>query len=356
MNASHHRLEHLPPVTAIVSACAIAILLPTTALAQAPSASLPPPQPTSAASPASVVALGTVAPFFSTDLFAKDTGFVSDVSADIGDHVKKGQVLAKIDDPELAQQVVAAEAGTAARRQQAAAAEAAVLQARAALEVARHQLLSLEAEDRLMHVTLERQEQLFAANGATQQQMDEVRARAEIAHAALGTASARIVGAEADLQTAHAARSVADAQIVVADAEAQRVRSLLQYTQIVSPFDGVITHRAVSPGDLAQASSASHNSSMFTCQKIDVVRVTCDVPESAVASVRPGTPAEVRLLGIGGKPLTGTVTRISIALDPTTRTMRAEIDLPNPDEHLHPGMYAQVTLTLQPPAQPAAAQ
>ena len=93
------------------------------------------------------------------------------------------------------------------------------------------------------------------------------------------------------------------------------------------------------------ATSTRPTTPLFTCQKTDVVRVFAEVPETNAAAIRPGWAAEVRLYGPTGQTLRNTVTRVSGALDPTTRTMRVEIDLPNPDESLLPGMYAQVTLS-----------
>jgi RND family efflux transporter MFP subunit len=140
--------------------------------------------------------------------------------------------------------------------------------------------------------------------------------------------------AEADLQAAHA--------------EVNRLQALLEYDKIVAPFDGLVTRRLVNPGDLVQAAAATRTDPLFTCQKIDVVRVFADAPEASASAIRPGTRAEVKLYGAGGMTVVGSVTRVAIALDPSTRTMHVEIDLPNPDEKLQPGMYAQVTLGIKP--------
>ncbi len=96
-----------------------------------------------------------------------------------------------------------------------------------------------------------------------------------------------------------------------------------------------------------QAATATRTAPLFTCQKIDVVRVFADAPEASVAGIRPGLAAEVKLFGAAGITVQGSVTRIAKALDPATRTKRIEIDVPNPDAKLLPGMYAQVTLEAQ---------
>ena len=108
------------------------------------------------------------------------------------------------------------------------------------------------------------------------------------------------------------------------------------------------TRRLVNPGDLVQAATATRTAPLFTCQQIDVVRVFADAPEASAAAVRPGTRAEVKLFDVGETTIQGSVTRVATALDPSTRTMRVEIDLPNPDEKLQPGMYARVTLGVEP--------
>jgi len=266
--------------------------------------------------PATVTAPAAVQAFFTTDLYAKDSGYLSRVNSDIGDHVQAGQVLALIDDPEL--------------QAQSDKAHAAVQQARAALEVTKRQLVGLQADRTLQSLTLRRQKELFAGRAATAQSLDEANAKQQAADANAETGRARIASAQADLQGA--------------DAEAQRVQALLQYTRIVAPFSGVVTRRLVNPGDLVQAATASRTAPLFTVQQLDTVRVFAEVPEASATDVRPGRPVTVKLYQMPGHVVQGTVTRIASALDPATRTMRVEIDLPNPGGTFLPGMYAQVTI------------
>jgi multidrug efflux pump subunit AcrA (membrane-fusion protein) len=299
---------------------------------------------------ASIVVPGSVAAFYAADLYAKDSGYLSDVKVDIGDHVKKGDLLAVIDDPELQQQLSSTQALLAAKQEQAKAAESGVQQSKALLDVAKRQLAALQAERDLAQATLKRQEELFKEKAATNQQMDEMRAKAQVAGAAADVGEAKIASAEADVHAAEAARAVAAAQVQVTSADLDRIRTLLGYTKVIAPFDGVITRRLVSPGDLVQSAITNRNVPLFTCQKVDVVRVFCDVPEGSASAMRAGLKAEVRLSGNAAKPIPATVARVSGAMDPATRTMRIEIDLPNPDAAMRPGMYAQVTLSLQPAA------
>jgi len=268
-----------------------------------------------------IVVPATVQAFFITDLYAKDSGYVSQINNDIGDHVKKGQVLAVIYNPELQAQFDKA--------------QAAVQQAKATLEVAKRQLAGMQADLVLQQVTLKRQKELFAGKAATPQTLDEAQAKADVSGANLATGKAKIVLAEADIQAAKA--------------EADRLHALLQYDKIVAPFDGVVTRRQVNLGDLVQAATSTRTAPpLFSVEEIDVLRVFAIVPEAHAGAVTPGLAAEVKFPGTAGVTVRGAVTRIANAVDPSTRTMRVEIDLPNHDETLIPGVYAQVTLGVEP--------
>jgi RND family efflux transporter MFP subunit len=209
-----------------------------------------------------------------------------------------------------------------------------VEQTQADIEVAKRQLAAMQADLTLQQVTLKRQQQLFAGKASTAQTLDEARAKEGVSSANLESGKARIKLAEANFEAAKA--------------EAKRLQALLQYDKIVAPYDCVVTRRLVNPGDLVQAATSTRTAPLFTCQEIDMVRVFADAPEANAEGIHPGLPAEVRLYGEAPLTIRGTVTRIATALDPATRTMRVEIDLPNHDEKLLPGMYAQVTLRTAP--------
>lgn len=314
----------------------------------APSGPSPQTQPSGAAS-GSVVVIATVDAFWSADQYAKTAGYVSDVKHDIGDRVKKGEVLAVLHVPELEKNLVQAQAGVAARQQMRKASEAAVAQAQQALAVAKSQLEGYQADLFLAEVTLKRQEELSAGKAATAQQLDDARAKAKVMQANVAMGEAKVNSAQTDIQAAEANRDVAAAQVDVAEAQVQEIQALLEYTQIIAPFDGLVTRRQVSPGDLVQAAAANRTTPLFTVQRLDIVRVFCDVPEAQVAGISIGGEADVKLYGLAGQVLKGKVTRLANAIDPASRTMRTEIDLPNPSGLLRSGMYAQVTIKLQPP-------
>jgi RND family efflux transporter MFP subunit len=265
----------------------------------------------------------TLAAFEEADLFAKVSGYLSDVRVDIGDHVKAGQVLAVIDVPELKQQLAEAEAQLESKK--------------SSLESARSQVDHAKANLFLQTALAKDRDQLGEGrNFISSQTLDQVHANADIARA--------------DLRVAEANRALAANEIDVAAATMERIKALLAYTQIVAPFDGVVARRFVNRGDLVQAATATRTTpsagSLFTVQRIDTIRVFCDVPEDDVPYLHVGDPAIVEPAGFDGKPFIGKVTRFSLRLDPETRNMRTEIDLPNPKERLYPGTYAVVSLEM----------
>jgi RND family efflux transporter MFP subunit len=265
----------------------------------------------------------TLEAFEETDLFAKVSGYLSDIRVDIGDHVKAGQVLAVIDLPEMKQELSEAKAQLESKR--------------SSLESARRQLDHNKADVALQNALAKDREQLGEGRQfISDRTLDQVHANADIAKADLGVAEAN--------------RDLAANQVDVAAATVEKIKTLLAYTQIVAPFDGVVARRQVNRGDLVQAATATRTTpsagSLFTIQRIDTIRVFCDVPENDVPHLHVGDPAIVKPSGFDGKPFIGKVTRFSLRLDPETRNMRTEIDLPNPEERLYPGTYAEVSLEM----------
>src|SRR6516164_2754746 len=254
----------------------------------------------------------TLAAFEKADLFAKVTGYLSDVRVDIGDHVKAGEVLAVIDIPELEQQLDEDQAQLASKQ--------------SALVTARLQVDHDRANRALQDITLKRNEVLLKDQWVPAQTVDQNRADAAVARANVGVAKAN--------------RTLAAHQIDLAAATVEKTKTLLAYSQIVAPFDGVVARRLVNRGDLVQPPTGTLMTPLFRVQRIDTIRVFCDVPENDVSQLHVGDPAIVKPFGFDGKPFVGKVTRFSLRLDPETRNMRTEIDLPNPEERLYPGMYA----------------
>jgi RND family efflux transporter MFP subunit len=156
--------------------------------------------------------------------------------------------------------------------------------------------------------------------------------------------------AKADLGAAEANRALAANQVDVAAATVEKTKTLLAYTQIVAPFDGVVARRQVNRADLVQGATATRTmpsaGSLFTVQRIDVISGVLRCSGKRCTPPHLGAPAIVKSSGFDGKSFVGKVTRFSLRLDPETRNMRTEINLPNSDERLYPGMYAEVSLEM----------
>src|SRR5713101_7877029 len=249
----------------------------------------------------------SVEAFATARLYAKVAGYLDKISVDIGDWVTKGQVLAVLDVPEMAMEYT---------------------QAEAELAEAKAQQVKAQADYSLQKVVLERSKTLRAREAITPQQLDEATAKCEVAAAEVTLVHSRIDNARARLG---------------------KLKTLMEYTKITAPFEGIVTERFVDPGALIQAATtASVNvSPMVTVQRADIVRVFVDVPESEVPAVDRGDPVTLVLSALPEKKFAGAVTRFASALHPSTRTMKVEIDFPNPEGLLRPGMYGNLTLNLE---------
>lgn len=249
---------------------------------------------------------GSVEAFEKAKLYAKVAGYLETIHVDIGDRVKKGQVLAVLDVPEMTMEYAQAEAG---------------------LAEAKAQHAKAQADYALQRVMLERSKTLREREAITQQDLDEAKAKYEVAAAGVRLAQARIENAQAHLG---------------------KLKTLMEYAKIRAPFDGIVTERFVDPGALIQtATSASNVSPVVTAQRVDTVRVFVDVPEPDVPAVDQGDPATLVLSALPQKKFEGVVTRFASALDPSTRTMKVEVDFPNSEGLLRPGMYGNMTLALE---------
>jgi RND family efflux transporter MFP subunit len=129
--------------------------------------------------------------------------------------------------------------------------------------------------------------------------------------------------------------------------ELRRAEILADYTRLRAPFDGVITARNVDEGDFVQNSSSGQTRPLMTLAVVDRITIVLEVPERQSPFVRVGTEAVMHVDALKGQVIRAGVTRVSPALDPVSRTRRVEIDVENKEHKLLPGMYGQVTLTLQ---------
>ena len=165
-----------------------------------------------------------------------------------------------------------------------------------------------------------------------------------IAQQELDDANAKDRASEAQVDAAKSALAAARQQLEVAKANQQHYSALSDYTHIVAPYDGVVTWRYADTGSLVQAGTSSANGEpVVTVAQVNLLRLRIPVPESIAAKVRIGDTADVKVQATG-ENFTGKVARFTDALDTSTRTMQVEIDVPNPNYHLQPGMYADVVL------------
>lgn len=260
-------------------------------------------------------------PYQEVDVMAKVAGYVRSIGVDIGDHVRTGAVLATLEVPEVQDDVAKAKAGVAGAEANIVTAQAAVQRAQAAANIA---ALSFK---RIQDVSTR------DPGLVPKQEVDVAQSRQM----------------EAAAQLASATSSLRAAQESKAEAESEygRATTMLQYATIRAPFNGVVTKRFADTGSMIQAGTTSQTQAMpvVTLAQDDPLRLILPVPVSDVAGIRDGEPVDVNVVSLG-RSLRGTVTRYADSVQMATRTMDAEVDVPNADGSLIPGMYAEVHLHL----------
>ena len=301
---------------------------------------------------------GQVEAFEVTSVYANVVGYVRSWDVNIGAKVKKGQVMAELALPEVEAEaelkramVKQAEAQRDQSRAAVRVAEADVVSAQARVAAARAGIKRAEADLARWKSEYDRVGQLFRERAQTGSLHDETRNKLSSAEAARDEIDAQVKTAEASLTQSRAgldkARSdlaAAESGIAVARSDVRRVEALLGYAKIVAPYDAVVTRRNVDTGHLTMA--GAQGEPLFVVARSDVVTVTVGVPEMYAAAVDPGDPAVIRLQAVPGRAFEGKVSRTAYSLDTRSRTLRTEIDLPNPDGTLHPGLYAYVSLAV----------
>ncbi|MDI1433661.1 efflux RND transporter periplasmic adaptor subunit [Polyangium sorediatum] len=257
--------------------------------------------PKATSSDRSLVLPGSIRPLEETVVYPRVNGYVRKWNVDIGDKVTEGQVLAEIDTPELDRELT---------------------QANAELTQARAALLRAEASRDLSKSNLARYEKLVPAGVASQEDLDQRQGQARVDAASV---------------------TVAQASITSASANIQRIRDLKGFAKIVAPFAGTVVSRSIDRGALV---SSGNGTPLFRIAATDPVRVFVGVPQDIAPSVKANAKAMVSVREFAGQNFEGTVARTSGALEAATRTMNTEVRVPNPDNKLLSGMYAEVSLTL----------
>jgi RND family efflux transporter MFP subunit len=248
---------------------------------------------------------GETAAWYESTIYARVNGYVAKWHVDIGDHVGAGQLLATIDTPELDAEWVAAQAK---------------------LRVAQAEVKVREADAVFAASTYERWRD--SPKGVVSEQEREDKKA--------GDASAA-----AQLEAARA-------QVNLEQADVDRLSAFEQFKRVTAPYAGTITERRIDIGNLVTAGSTGNTTPLYRMAQDDPIRVFVDVPQSAAASLmKPGVAARISGADLSGRTISATITRTSDAIDPKARTFRAELDIPNHDRRLVPGLYVQVGFALQ---------
>ena len=258
-------------------------------------------------------------PFQQIDVYAKESGFVKTLSVDYGTHVTQGQVMAVLEIPELQMQLAEDQADIKDAQSQ---------MARAANELQR-----VQAQQKVAHLEFTRLDSVARSRpGLVAQQEVDDRQGEDLA-------------AEAQVAAAQSALQSAQSELNRAQARQRRDQALFDYTKIVAPFPGVVTKRYANLGTLLQSGMNSSTQAMPLVQlsEDDLFRLVIPVSESYAPDIHLGDPVNVRV-PVLQRDFTGHVARFSFDLDETTRTMHTEVDVPNPQRVLMPGMYAEATV------------
>lgn len=243
-------------------------------------------QPKAAPPQEEIVLPSSLEAFTESPIYARTNGYLAHWYKDIGSKVQKGTLLADIETPEIDQEL---------------------MQARAARDQA-------EAQLRLAKTSADRWETLRKMDAVAQQETDERSSGYTQGQAALASATANV----------------------------RRLEQLESFKHVYAPFAGTITKRNTDIGALINAGNSGMNQELFVVALVNPIRVYVDVPEIYAPSVRRGVNASIELPSLPGQRFTGSVARTADAIDPGTRTLRTEIDVPNSDGKLLPGSYAQV--------------
>jgi RND family efflux transporter MFP subunit len=254
------------------------------------------------------------------DVMAKVAGYIKKIYVDVGDRVEANQVLATLEIPEMGDDLKRAQAAVVRSQAEVARANDELTRAEAA-----HQIADLSFQR--LSAVLDKKPGLIA-----QQEIDD--------------AHSKDLVAEAQVSAAKSALAVAREQVQVNLAESRKVETLIAYTRVTAPFAGVVTKRFADTGSMIQAGTASQTQAMpvVRISENSTLRLIVPVPESAVPGVHVGQQVEVRVPTLN-RSFPGQVARFADKVAPATRTMDTEVDVPNPNRILIPGMYAEVDLT-----------
>ena len=261
-------------------------------------------------------------PFQEIDVYAKESGYVQKLNVDYGTRVRQGQVLATLEIPELQAQLQQDRAE--------------ITNASDQVVRAQHELDRDQAQYKALHLEYTRLDGVFQTQPGivAQQEVDN--------------AQAKDLAASAQVDAGKAALEAAQSQLAAMKAKLIHDQTLFDYSRITAPFSGVVTQRYANLGTLVQAGTGSSTQALpiVRLSEDDLFRLVIPVPEAYVRYIRVGDPVNVRVPSLN-RSFPGKVTRFSVDVRQDTRTMHTEVDVPNPDRVLLPGLYAEADVSLE---------
>ena len=264
---------------------------------------------------------GQLQPYQLIDVHAKVSGYVRHIYVDIGDRVHAGQTLAVLEVPELNAQYRGSQSEQQRSKEQ--------------IRIAQHEISRAEASHAALQSNYDRLLQASKAQPGliAEQELDDARAKAD--------------ASQAQVDTARSTLSAAQQQSDVAKADMERVGAMQAYTTITAPLSGVVIWRYADTGALIQAGTASDSQSLplVKLSQSDLLRLRLPIPEDAVGYIHEGDTVQIRVDALH-RSLTGRIVRFTRNVSLDTRTMQTEIDVPNKDLSLIPGMYANTYVQL----------
>jgi HlyD family secretion protein len=295
---------------------------------------------------------GFIQAFERTPIVSKLPGYVLKWNVDRGDVVHKDEVLAELWVPDMVSELKLKGAQVEQAQKSLAMARDRVTSAKARVQEAVAGVGRAEASHEYWKSQSARFGKLVSDNVLDKQTQEETQNQYRGAAAALTEAQAKVESARALQQEAESARDKAEADVRAAEADRQRQADLVGYATLKAPYDGVVTQMNVNTRQFVQPATGGQGDVLYVVERTDQVRVFVSVPETDAAWVRKGAAATVRVQALQGQEFQGTVTRTSWSLNQTTRTLLAEIDLPNPEvpkvgRRLRPGQYAYATITAE---------
>jgi len=249
---------------------------------------------------AHLTVVGNLIGLQTVDIAPRTAGRLLSVNVQLGDRVRRGQVLAKVEDREIVEQV---------------------RQAESAQEVSKATIRQREADLKVAELNFERSKNLFQRQLLAKQSLDD---------------------AESRYMAAVAQFDLSKAQLNQNDSRLQELRINLQNTSVSSPVDGFVGKRSVDPGAMVNTGTA-----IASVVDISRLRLVVNVVEKDLRMVSAGDPAEVEVDAYPGEKFQGKIARVAPVLDPATRTATMEVEIPNGDNKLKPGMYARINLTIE---------